>query len=154
MRLGHISITCLALAGPAGAKEVAGTAKPDMLGDWVYATGTTTRVCPGEAPSVATPLGGLNVAAGKAGEVMVSEACSLRFKLAGNVATIVPGQGCSGPDGTGGQIAFAEMSWKLTLSRDGKTLTESLSADQVLTPAGGPTRTCRYTEEGVTLRRP
>jgi hypothetical protein len=143
-------LVCLGLAGQAGTTG----AGQGMLGRWVYATGTTTRACPGEAPSVDTPLGGIDVSAGDAGEVIVSEACSLRFKLVGNVATIVAGQGCSGPDGAGGQIAFAKMSWRLTLSKDGKTLAEALSSDQILTPAEGPARTCRYTEQGVTLRRP
>lgn len=125
-----------------------------MLGSWVYAAGTTTRTCPGEQPSVASPLGGIDIATGDVGEVIVSEACSLRFKLAGDVATIVAGQACAGSDGAGGQIAFARMSWTLTLSSDGKTLREALSADQILTPANGSARTCRYTEQGVTLRRP
>jgi hypothetical protein len=125
-----------------------------MLGNWVYAAGTTTRACPGETPTLAPPLGGINIATAGAGEATVTEACALRFKLEGNVATIVAGQQCSGADGAGGQIAFEKMSWTLTLSSDGKTLSEALSADQVLTPASGPARTCRYTEDGVTLRRP
>src|SRR4051794_21565406 len=108
-----------------------------MLGDWVYAAGTTTRTCPGESPSVAAPEGGLNVAAGSAGELVVTEACPLRFKLAGSVATIVPGQSCAGSDGAGGQIAFTMVTWTLTLSRDGQTVAESLAADEKLTPAGG-----------------
>lgn len=147
---------------PGGSSSGSGTgtagsgasANQGILGNWIYAAGTTTRVCPGEAPSVAPPLGGINIAAAGAGEVTVTEACALRFKLAGNVATIVAGQGCSGADGNGGQIAFAKMEWTLTLSGDGRTLSEALSADQVLTPANGPARTCRYTEDGVTLHRP
>lgn len=138
-------------SGAAGSSSTVGQG---MLGDWVYAAGTTTRTCPGEVPSVAGPLGGIHVAAGNAGEVIVSEACSLRFVLAGNVATVVSGQECAGSDGAGGQIAFSKLSWTLTLSNDGKTLSESLAADQILTPANGPVRTCRYTEDGVTLRRP
>jgi hypothetical protein len=138
-------------SGAAGSSAAAGQG---LLGDWLYASGTTTRACPGEEPSPAPPLGGIHVAAGDAGELIVSEACALRFKLAGDVATIVDGQECAGSDGAGGQIAFSKMSWTLTLSSDGKTLSEALSADQILTPSNGPARTCRYTEEGVTLRRP
>jgi hypothetical protein len=144
-------------SNPSSGSGVAGTgatANNGLLGSWVYASGTTTRTCPGEAPSVAPPLGGLNIAAAGAGEVTVTEACALRFKLAGKVATIVAGQSCAGSDGAGGQIAFAKMEWTLTLSSDGRTLAESLSADQILTPASGPARTCRYTEANVTLRHP
>jgi hypothetical protein len=124
-----------------------------MVGDWNYAGGTTTRTCPGQAPTPAPPEGGMSIAAGAKGELVVTEACPLRFKLAGRVATIVAGQTCAGPDGAGGQIKFENMKWKLTLSADGKTLTEDLAADEIYLPAKGASRTCRYTESGVTLRR-
>jgi hypothetical protein len=126
---------------------------PAMLGEWSYATGKTTRTCPGQPATDAPPEGGMSIAPGARGEVVVTEACPLRFELAGRVATIVGGQTCAGPDGAGGQIRFEKMIWKLSLSADGKTLTEELAADEIYLPASGPSRTCRYIETGVTLRR-
>jgi hypothetical protein len=149
---------CDASASPAadgGAGPMGGGASPGLVGTWLYAAGTTTRSCPGEAPTDAAPEGGLVIAAGNAGEVIVTEpgACSMRFSLKGNVATIVAGQTCSGADGAGGTITFSNMKWTLTASADGKTLTESLTADEKLAPATGAARTCKYTETGVTLRK-
>jgi hypothetical protein len=138
-------------AGSAGT-GAAGTG--GMLGSWLYSAGTTTRTCPGEAPTDAAPEGGLSIAAGQNGELVVTEACPLRFTVSGNVATVVSGQSCSGADGAGGQITFSKLNWTLTLSADGKSLAEALDADETLSPAGGPARTCRYTETGVKLRRP
>jgi hypothetical protein len=152
------ALTLLTLGGcdAAAAEPMGATSATAMIGTWTYASGTTTRTCPNEAPTPAAPEGTLVVAAGNAGEVVVTEpgACSLRFSLKNNVATIVAGQTCSGPDGAGGTITFSNMQWSLALSADGKTLTESLTADEKLAPASGPARTCRYTESGVTLRRP
>ena len=128
-----------------------------ILGTWAYAAGTTTRTCPGEAGTDAPPEGVLVTAAGgTASEVVVSEpgACALRFSLAGATAAITPGQTCAGPDGAGGMITFADMTWTLTLAADGETLAESLAADETLAPARGAPRTCKFTETGVTLRRP
>ncbi len=127
-----------------------------FVGDWVYAAGQTTRTCPGQAGTNAPPDGALSIAAGaSATELVVTEpgACALRFTLAGPKATASSGQTCAGSDGAGGQITFAKLAWTLTLSADGQTLAESLSADELLAPAGGPARTCAYTETGVTLRR-
>lgn len=137
--------------GTPGSGSMAG-----MLGNWLYATGKTTRVCPGEAGTDSPPEGAIVVNAGASdGELVVDEpgACSLHFTRAGDVATIVAGQSCSGADGAGGTITFTNMTWTLTLSADGKTLTESLSADETLAPAQGTPRTCKFTESDVTLKR-
>jgi len=136
-----------------GASSSSSTGLP---GHWSYAAGTTTRVCPGEAGTDAPPEGDLVVGAGATpSELVVTEpgACALRFSLAGAVATIAPGQTCAGPDGAGGTITFTNMTWTLTLSGDGQTLAEALSADETLAPAGGAARTCKFTERDVTLRR-
>lgn len=130
-----------------------GASVPTMQGQWTYASGKTTRTCPGQAPTDAPPEGGMSIAPGTKGELVVTEACPLRFTLKGRVATIVADQTCSGPDGAGGQIRFENMKWTLTMSPDGKTLTEALAADEIYLPASGLSRTCRYTETGVTLRR-
>lgn len=143
---------CLALTVGTAARS--GPRAPSMLGNWIYAAGTTTRTCPGQSPTDAAPEGGLSIAAGQNGELIVTEACPLRFTKSGRVATVVAGQSCSGSDGAGGQITFSKFNWTLTLSADGKSLTEALDADETLTPASGPVRTCRYTERGVKLRRP
>jgi hypothetical protein len=127
-----------------------------MLGNWLYATGKTTRVCPGEAGTDAPPEGEIVVNAGASdGELVVDEpgACSLHFTRSGDVATIAPGQACAGADGAGGTITFSNMTWTLTLSADGKTLTEALTADETLAPAQGTPRTCKFTESDVTLKR-
>jgi hypothetical protein len=137
--------------GTPGSGSMAG-----MLGTWLYATGKTTRVCPGEAGTDSPPEGAIVVNAGPSdGELVVDEpgACSLHFTRAGDGATIVAGQSCSGADGAGGTITFTNMTWTLTLSADGKTLTEALSADETLAPAQGAPRTCKFTESDVTLKR-
>jgi hypothetical protein len=127
-----------------------------ISGTWAYAAGSTTRTCPGEVGTDAPPEGNLVLTAGSApSEIAVIEpgACTLRFSRAGNVATVVAGQTCAGPDGAGGTITFSKMTWTLTLSADGQTLAEALSADETLAPAHGAARTCKFTERGVTLRR-
>ncbi|HSZ81203.1 MAG TPA: hypothetical protein VLA14_02920 [Polyangia bacterium] len=146
----------LALGLGAGAPARANGAATRFFGDWIYRAGTTTRACPGERPTDAPPEGGVVIAAGPAaGGLTVTEpgACALSFTSSGNVATAVAGQTCAGSDGGGGLITFTEMTWTLTLSSDGQTLSESLSAREALAPARGPARTCAYTETGVTLRR-
>jgi hypothetical protein len=133
-----------------------GGAMAGMLGTWLYASGKTTRVCPGEAGTDAPPEGAIVVNAGASdGELVVDEpgACSLHFTRAGDVATIAAGQSCSGADGAGGTITFTNMTWTLTLSADGMTLTEALSADETLAPANAAPRTCKFTESDVTLKR-
>ncbi len=133
-----------------------GGAMAGMLGTWLYASGKTTRVCPGEAGTDSPPEGAIVVNAGASdGELVVDEpgACSLHFTRAGAVATIATGQSCSGADGAGGTITFTNMTWTLTLSADGETLTEALSADETLAPAQGAPRTCKFTESDVTLNR-
>jgi hypothetical protein len=148
---GFMGMAAVSGSGSAGTGAAGG---PGMLGSWVYSAGTTTRTCPGEAPSVAAPEGGFTISAAGGGELLVTEACPLRFTLSGAVATVVPGQTCSGADGAGGQITFSKFNWTLTLSADGKSLAEELAADETLAPASGSPRTCRYTESGVQLRRP
>jgi hypothetical protein len=127
-----------------------------MFGSWLYASGKTTRVCPGEAGTDSPPEGAIVVNAGSSDGALVVEepgACSLHFTRSGDAATSSPGQSCAGADGAGGTITFTNMSWTLTLSADGKTLTESLSADETLAPAQGAARTCKFTETDVTLKR-
>jgi hypothetical protein len=128
---------------------------PAFFGDWIYRSGTQTRACPGERPTDAPPQGDVVISAGQAaGALTVTEpgACALRFTRTGNVATAITGQTCAGSDGGGGLITFTKMTWTLTLSSDGQTLSESLSAKEELAPARGPAQTCTYTETGVTLR--
>jgi hypothetical protein len=139
-----------------GARARANGVAARFFGDWTYRSGTTTRACPGERPTDAPPEGEIVISAGRAeGELTVTEpgACALRFTLSGHVATAVAGQACAGGDGGGGRIIFTKMIWTLTLSSDGRTLSESLAAKEELAPAHGPARTCAYTEAGVTLRR-
>jgi hypothetical protein len=141
----------------ATAGDAASGAASRFVGTWAYATGTTTRSCPGQPDTLAPPEGTLALALGTAqGTLVVTEpgACALDFTLQGSTATSKSGQTCAGPDGAGGQIKFTKMTWTLTLSSDGATLTEALSADEQLIPASGPSRACKYSETGVTLRRP
>jgi hypothetical protein len=145
-----------ALGLGAGAPARANGAAARFFGDWIYRAGTTTRACPGERATDAPPEGDVVISAGQAANALtVTEpgACALRFTVSGDVATAVAGQTCAGGDGGGGLITFTEMTWTLRLSKDGETLSESLSAREALAPARGPARTCAYTETGVTLRR-
>jgi hypothetical protein len=146
----------LALGLGAGAPARANDPAARFFGDWIYRSGTTTRTCPGERPTDAPPEGDVVISAGHAaGTLTVTEpgACALRFTLSGNVATAAADQTCAGSDGGGGLITFTKMTWTLTLSSDGQTLSESLLAREELAPAHAPARTCAYTETGVTLRR-
>jgi hypothetical protein len=134
----------------------AGGAIAAFLGNWVYATGTTTSSCPGELPSSDPASGPLVVTAGaSAGSIIATQPgiCALRFAVSRAVATIEPGQTCSLNDDAADVLTWDMISWTLTLSADGQKLDETLSSRMTIAPTSGATEECSYTETGVTLRR-
>ncbi len=71
-----------------------------FLGTWVYGTGATaTTNCPGQTPSTDISTNTFTVALKSGNTITLSAgtalACSLDFTVAGNTATIVPGQMCT-----------------------------------------------------------
>jgi hypothetical protein len=70
-----------------------------FLGTWIYGTGSTaTTDCPGQTPSTDLSTSSFTVTLKSANTITLSAgaalACNLDFTVAGNTATIVPGQSC------------------------------------------------------------
>jgi hypothetical protein len=69
-----------------------------FLGTWTYQNGSTvTLTCSGAQPQVSPLMGNITLAQGTtAGRVVIStEACSIAFTVAGNVATLAGAQSCT-----------------------------------------------------------
>lgn len=71
-----------------------------FLGTWTYGTGATaTTDCPGQTPSTDIATSTFTVALKSANTISLSAGstldCSIDFTVAGNTATIVPGQTCT-----------------------------------------------------------
>ncbi len=71
-----------------------------FIGTWTYGTGATaTTDCPGQTPSTDISTNSFTVALKSANTISLSAGsaldCSIDFTVAGNTATIVPGQTCT-----------------------------------------------------------
>ena len=71
-----------------------------FLGSWIYGTGATaTTDCPGQTPSTDISANTFTVSLKSANTISLSAgsalACTIDFTVAGNTATIVPGQTCT-----------------------------------------------------------
>jgi hypothetical protein len=154
---GSPSLTADAATGPPADTRVsdAAGAGAAFLGSWAYATGTTTSTCVGLQPVTDPATGALVITPGPSAESVIATQpgiCSLAFNVSGKVATIEPGQTCSVVDRSSERATYDMTNWTLTLSADGQTMDETLSARETVATDGGSV-TCSFTERGVTLRR-
>ncbi len=89
------------LANPSGAPDLAMLADTTkFLGTWIYGAGATaTTDCPGQPPSTDLSTSSFMVTLKSGNTITLSAgaslACNIDFTVAGNTATIVPGQMCT-----------------------------------------------------------
>jgi hypothetical protein len=89
------------LANPASAPDLTMvTDATKFLGTWIYGTGATaTTDCPGQTPSTDISANTFTVTLKSGNTITLSAgaalACTIDFTVAGNTATIVPGQMCT-----------------------------------------------------------
>jgi hypothetical protein len=124
-----------------------------FVGTWSRA-GTVTTTCPGQAPSDAAFTGTLTITAGAdANSIVGTESvhgCSTTYLVSGSVATAAAAQKCTFTNPKGGQSTSTNTSHTLTLSADGKTLSEASTGNVVVGEAdGGAGVTCTVTSSGA-----
>ncbi len=103
-----------------------------FLGTWVYGTGATaTTDCPGQTPSTDLSTSTFTVTLKSANTITLSAgaalACNLDFTVAGNTATIVPGQSCMVTE-SGTTATVSPASGGTFVTSDGTTAQISASA--------------------------
>ena len=125
-----------------------------FVGSWAYAPGSTAAVdCNGSSSSV--PFDTVVETFARSGDTLVktdSQGCAgLEFDVAGDVASLSRGgQSCTIPaSGSTPAAAFAPTAYRFTISDDGMTLAEALTASY--TPSGGPT--CTVTATNTLTRK-
>jgi hypothetical protein len=128
-------------------------AEAKFVGSWDYETGSTATVdCGGQSSSV--PFDTVVETFAESDGLLVkhdSQGCTgLEFSVSGNVASLSEaGQSCTIPaSGSNPSALFAPTQYSFTISADGATLTESLTADY--TPSG--TSTCTVTAANTLTR--
>jgi hypothetical protein len=157
-----LAVLCGCSSAPLGLGDKAGADGsvdliPAFVGTWAYDAGTWTTACPG-VPPVTMNLGGVLVISGDATSgypLLVNQpgACAWPFGVTGDVALIAPALGCTFPHSNGGADIFSNTNWSLTLAPDQQSLAEQLESVEVETSPNATPTTCRYSENGATLRR-
>jgi hypothetical protein len=137
----------------AGCSSSASDATPDFVGTWAR-TGTVTTMCAGQAATDNPITGNLVIALGTGADSLVTtdsvNSCMTTYTVSGRVASAMPGQMCMSTNARGGQNTLTNQSHRLTLSDDGKTITEAGMGSVVVVPAGGGASvTCTSTSHGT-----
>jgi hypothetical protein len=103
-----------------------------FLGTWIYGTGATaTTDCPGQAPSTDLSTSSFTVTLKSKNTITLSAgaalACNIDFTVAGNTATVVPGQMCTVTQ-SGTTATVAPNNGGTFVTSDGVTAKVSASA--------------------------
>ncbi len=121
-----------------------------FVGTWRATAGTITEVCPALGTYTSSLTGNVIWSSGVSSDLVSTSAfvtCPLMADVTGLTASGVPGQTCTGADGTGATSTATVASYTFVLAPDGHTATENASG-QTTYIVQGATIACTFNESG------